>query len=103
MRPNPKPAPTTERCKIKPVYPAFRSVSTPRRTKDLLVVGPVNPEGLLGMAEGAASISGWSPESLSARLRSELTPRAWNRLAGLAAGRGTSVEQLLRSTLSEVA
>jgi len=45
----------------------------------------------------------WNAEGLSARLRSELTPRAWNRLVGLAASRGTSVEQLLRSTLAEVA
>jgi hypothetical protein len=103
MRLEPNPARTIPRCKIKPVYPAFRSVSTPRRTKDLPVVGPVDPEGALGMAEGCASASGWSAESLSARLRRELTPRAWNRLVRGAACRGISVEQLLRSMLSEVA
>ncbi len=103
MRLDPEPARTIPRCKIKPVYPAFRSVSTPRRTKDLPVVGPVDPEGALGMAEGCASASGWSAESLSARLRRELTPRAWNRLVRGAACRGISVEQLLRSMLSEVA
>jgi hypothetical protein len=42
MRLAPKPARTTERCKIKPVYPAVRSVSTPRRTKDLPARGPVD-------------------------------------------------------------
>src|SRR5258708_846764 len=103
MRLEPNPARTTRCCKIKPVYPAFRSVSTPRRTKDLPVVGPVDPEGALGLAEGCASAPEWSAESVSERLRSELTPRAWNRLVRLAACRGTSVEQLLRSTLSEVA
>jgi hypothetical protein len=90
-------------CKIKRVYPAFRSVSTPRGTKDLPVVGPVNPETAPGMADGCASASEWSAENLSERLRSELTPRAWNRLVRAAAGRGTTVEQLLRSLLSEVA
>ena len=99
----PKPAPTTERCKIKPVYPAFRSVSTPRCTKDLPVVGPVNPEGALSIANGSISPSGWNAEKLSERLQRELTPRAWDRLARCAACRGTSVEQLLRSMLSEVA
>ena len=103
MRLGPKPTPTTERCKIKPVYPAFRSVSTPRGTKDLPVRGPVDPEPALGMAEGCDSASDWSPENLSERLRSELPPRTWNRLVRGAACRGTSVEQLLRSTLSEVA
>ena len=103
MRLEPNPARTNRRCKIKPVYPAFRSVSTPRRTKDLPVVGPVDPEGALGMAEGCASTSGWSAESLSARLRRELTSRTWNRLVRLAACRGTRVEQLVRATLSEVA
>jgi len=103
MRLEPKPAPTTARCKIKRVYPAFRSVSTPQCTKDLLVVGPVNPKGTLDTAEGGSSLSEWSVESLSARLRNELTPRAWYRLVRLAACRGTSVEQLLRSTRSEVA
>jgi len=103
MRLDPKPAPTTERCKIKPVYPAFRSVSTPRRTKDLPVRGPVNPETALGTTEGSTSASKWSPENPSERLRSELTPRAWNPLVRGAACPGTNAEQLLWSTLSEVA
>ena len=103
MRPEPNPAQTIRRCKIKRVYPAFRSVSTPRRAKDLPVGGPVNPETAVGTAEGCAPASEWSAENLSERLRSELTPRAWNRLVRLAACRGTSVEQLLRSGLSEVA
>jgi hypothetical protein len=32
-----------EYCKLKRVNSAFRSVSTPRRTKDLLEITPVNP------------------------------------------------------------
>src|SRR5438034_1254713 len=80
MHPDPETAPKTRDCKIKPVYPAFRYVSTPRRTKDLPVVGPVDPEGALGMAEGSASATEWSAERVSERLRMELTPRAWSRL-----------------------
>ena len=99
MRLEPNPARMIRRCKIKPVYPAFRSVSTPRGTKDLHVGGPVNPETVVGTAEAAE----WSAENLSERLRTELTPRAWSRLVRAAVGHGTSVEQLLRSTLSEVA
>jgi hypothetical protein len=103
MRLDPKPAPTTERCKIKPVYSAFRSMSTPRRTKDLHARGPVDRKTALGTTEGSTSASKWSAENLSERLRSELTPRAWSRLVRGAASRGSSVEQLLRSMLSEVA
>jgi hypothetical protein len=103
MHPAPKPTPTTERCKIKAVNPPFRSVSTPRCTKDLPVVGPVNPARALGSAEQPASASEWSAERLSERLRIELAPGAWKRLVHAAEGRGTSVEQLLRSALSEVA
>lgn len=99
----PKPARTTERCKIKPVDPAFRSVSTPRRTKDLPVRGPVYPEPSLGTTGGSKTASKRSAEHLSGRLRSELTPRAWRRLVRGAAGREGSVEQLLRSMLSAVA
>ena len=103
MRLEPNPARTIRRCKIKRVYPAFRSVSTPRGTKDLLGCGPVNPKDALGTPTGSAPASEWSAENLSERLRTELTPRAWSRLVRAAVGHGTSVEQLLRSTLSEVA
>ena len=103
MRLDPETAPKAGDCKIKPVYPAFRSVSTPRRTKDLPVVGPVDPEGALGMAEGSASTAEWSAESVSERLRGELTPKAWNGLVRGTACRAISVEQLLWSALSEVA
>src|SRR5712691_4302772 len=99
MRLEPNPARTIRRCKIKPVYPAFRSVSTPRRGKDLPVGGLVNPETARCTAEGCASASEWRAENLTERLRSELSPSAWNRLVRAAAGRGTSVPQLLRSSL----
>ena len=56
MHREPNPSQTTFFCKIKRVYPAFRSVSTPRRTKDLHVVGPVNPKGALGMTEGVEQL-----------------------------------------------
>jgi len=102
MTSTPKPARTTWRCKIKPVYPAFRSVSTPQWQKDLRVVGPLNPETVLGMAESCAPACEWRAEDLAERLRSELSPRAWNRLIRASEDRGASVEQLLRSGLSEV-
>jgi hypothetical protein len=99
----PKPAPTKRRCKIKAVNPPFRSVSTPRSTKDLPVVGPVNPATAREPAKQPGLASEWSPERLCERLRIELAPGAWKRLVHAAEGRGTSVEQLLRSALSEVA
>jgi hypothetical protein len=103
MAHGPKQPQTISDCKIKPVYPAFRSVSTPRRTKDLPVHGPVDPETALGTTEGSTSASKWSPENPSQRLRSELTPSARNRLLRGDVCPGTSAEQLLWSTLSEVA
>jgi hypothetical protein len=99
----PKPARTTERCKIKRVNPAVRSVSTPHWTKDLPSVSPVNPATALGTASEPASASEWGAASLTERLRIELTPRAWKRLVSATASHQTSVEQLLRSCLSEVA
>src|SRR5437867_2141215 len=93
---------TIRDCKIKPVYPAFRSVSTPQWQKDLRVVGLLNPERALGTAESCAPASGWRAEDLAERLRSELSPRAWNRLVRASEDRGRSVEQLFRSGLSEV-
>jgi hypothetical protein len=103
MRLAPKPARTTERCKIKPVDPAFRSVSTPRQTKDLPEPGPVDPEPLLGTTEGSPTAPAWSAESLGERLRCEPILRTWNRLAVGAAGRDGSAEQLLPRMLSNVA
>ena len=102
MRLEPKPAQPIRRCKIKPVYPAFRSVSTPRWRKDLRVVGLLNPETALGTAESCAPASERRAEDLAERLRSELSPRAWNRLVRASEDRGTSVEQLFRAGLSEV-
>ncbi len=102
MTVGPKPAQQIPDCKIKPVYPAFRSVSTPQCQKDLPVVGLVNPETALGTAEGCAPASQWRAEDLAERLRSELSPRAWNRLVRASEDRGASVEQLFRSSLSEV-
>ena len=90
-------------CKIKRVNPAFRSVSTPRWTKDLPVVGPVNPTRALGTASEPVSSPEWSAERLIERLHSEPGPRAWKRLVQAAERRGATVDQLLRWGLSEVA
>ena len=89
-------------CKIKPVYPAFRSVSTPQWRKDLRVVGLLNPETAFGTTESYAPASEWRAEELAKRLRTELSPRAWSRLVRASEDRGASIEQLLRSGLSEV-
>jgi len=103
MHPTPKPARTVPRCKIKAVNPPFRSVSTPRSTKDLPKPGPVNPSSPLGRTSGSSAASEWDAELLCARLRMELAPGAWNRLVGAAQRRGATLEQLLDSGLSEVA
>jgi hypothetical protein len=102
MRLAPKPARTTERCKIKPVDPAFRSVSTPRQTKDLPERGPVDPEPLLGTTKRSPTAPAWSAESLGERLRCEPIPRTWNCFALSATGPDGSVEGLPRM-LSDVA
>ena len=102
MAHGPKQPETLLDCKIKPVYPAFRSVSTPRWRKDLRVVGLLNPETALGTAERCAPASEWRAEDRAERLRSELSPRAWNRLVRASEDRSASVEQLFRSRLSEV-
>ncbi len=99
----PDPAPTFPRCKIKRVNPAFRSVSTPRRTRDLPKAGPVNPTAARGRLSRPLSASEWSAERLCERLRIELDPRAWMLLVRAAARRGATLEQLLDSALSEVA
>ena len=103
MRLDPKPARTTERCKIKAVNPPFRSVSTPRRTKDLPVVAPVNPAAAPRLPQRPSSASEWSAERLTERLRIELGPGAWRRLEGAAGRVRGSVEQLLQRGLLEVA
>ena len=99
MAHGPKSAQQIPDCKLKRVNPAFRSVSTPRARKDLPVVGPVNPEP----AARPASVTDWSAESLSERLRIELSPGAWSRLVWAVSRRGASVEHLLHSALSEIA
>jgi hypothetical protein len=99
----PKPAPRPRRCKIKAVNPPFRSVSTPRSTKDLPKLGPVNPRGALGKPSEAAPASDWNAERLCERLRFELEPGAWERLVRAAERRGATLEQLLETTLSGVA
>jgi hypothetical protein len=103
MHPTPKPARTLPRCKIKAVNPPFRSVSTPRSTKDLPKPGPVNPSGPLGSTSGSSAASEWEAGRLCARLRLELAPAAWNRLVRAAQRRGATLEQLLDAGLSEVA
>ena len=99
MAHGPKQPQTISDCKLKAVNPPFRSVSTLRGRKDLRVVGRVNPEP----ANRSPSVTDWSTERLSERLRIELSPRVWTRLVRAASRHGASVEQLLRSALSEVA
>jgi hypothetical protein len=63
MRLNRKTAPGFRNCKIKPVDPAFRSVSTPRQPKDLHVVGPVYREASIGRADGGLSARNGAPKA----------------------------------------
>jgi hypothetical protein len=86
MRLDPNPARTKETCKIKRVNPAFRSVSTPRRMKDLPQLGPVNPTTRQRPTDPPNSTFDWSPERLGERLRIELAPEAWKRLVRAAQG-----------------
>jgi hypothetical protein len=90
-----KPARTTRRCKIKRVNPAFRSVSTPRRAKDLRMRDRVNGEVARRLATG----SEWSPRSLCRRLQRELPTSLWRRLNRAVAERGTTVEAFLQASL----
>jgi hypothetical protein len=99
----PEPAPILPRCKIKRVNPAFRSVSTPRSTKDLLAARPVNPSPRLAPPHRSDASSEWSAERLCERLRIELAPAAWTRLIQAARRHGTTLERLLHSALSDVA
>lgn len=103
MHSTPKPARTLPRCKIKAVNPPFRSVSTPRSTKDLPGPGSVNPGSPLGTASGSSTAREWDAGRLCARLQIELAPGAWKRLVRAAQRRGSTLEQLLDSGLSEVA
>jgi hypothetical protein len=103
MRLDRNPARPRRLCKIKRVNPAFRSVSTPRGTKDLRAAGPVNPTTSLGWPREPPLASEWSPERLCERLRNKLAPGAWERLIRAAGCSGLTLEQFLRAGLSEVA
>jgi hypothetical protein len=94
-----KPSQTIPDCKLKAVNPPVRSVSTPRARKDLRVVGRVNTEPVTR----CASVTDWSAERLSEKHRIELSRRAWTRLVRAVSRHGASLQQLLRSTLSELA
>jgi len=102
MRLAPKSVRTIRRCKIKAVNPPFRSVSTPRRTKDLPGPDSVNRVSSVGSLSRPAAVSEWDAELLCERLRTELDPAAWKRLVRAAKRRGATLEQLFDSGLSEV-
>jgi len=72
MTVGPKPAHQIHDCKIKRVNPAVRSVSTPRWSKDLPVVGPVNPERPTGASYRRSGTFKWIAERLTERLQSPL-------------------------------
>jgi hypothetical protein len=101
MHHEPNPARPTQRCKIKRVYRAFRSVSTPRRAKDLHVVGPVDPEKPLGSTERQDPPSERSAKAFTERRRIELASRGWTRLVRPAAACGNGVTQLLSARSAE--
>jgi len=95
-------APGSRNCKIKPVDPAFRSVSTPRCTKDLHVAGPVYRETSIGGADGGLSAARRSTESPGIQLQGAPNRRAWNRPIDALACCRTSAPPRLQSLLPEV-
>ena len=103
MRLDRPPAAQLRNCKIKRVNPAFRSVSTPRRTKDLPMAGPVNPTTSLVWPCEPSSASEWSLDKLCKRPRIELAPATGTPPIRAAERRGATLESILRSALSEVA
>ena len=102
MHLEPNPSQTTPFCKIKAVNPPFRSVSTPRGTKDLPVVAGVNPATVRGRPAAAASSWEWSANRPRERPRRELSLGAGQHLLRAVDSAGLTLE-LLRSGLSEVA
>ena len=103
MRLTPNPARTSPLCKIKRVNPAFRPVSTPRSTKDLPVVGSVNPTATSGRPSEPRLGSESRAQRLCERVKVRLAPAPSMRLVRAADRRGVALEQLFDSTLSEVA
>ena len=103
MRLDRTPAPRLRNCKIKRVNPAFRSVSTPRPTKDLPMAGPVNPTTSLGWVREPSSASEGSPDMLCKRSRIDIASATETRLIRAARRRGGTLERILRSALSELA
>jgi hypothetical protein len=103
MHLQPNPSQTTPFCKIKAVNPPFRSVSTPRGTKDLPAVAAVNPPTGRGRPVAAASCWESSANRPRERLRKELSPGAGQHLLRAVDSAGMSLERLLRTGLSEVA
>jgi hypothetical protein len=102
MRPNLNLVPGFPNCKIKRVNPAFRSVSTPRCTKDLPVVDAVNPTSTLGWPNEPPLGSEWRPERLGKELRNACSRGALERLIRAAWCAGWTVEPRLRARLLEV-
>jgi hypothetical protein len=103
MRPNRNPAPGLPFCKIKPVDPAFRSVSTPRQPKDLLVLGPVYRESATGSVRARVSVGNWGSNAARIRPESGALRRVGKHLVPCAARQQTRLEKALRSILPEVA
>jgi len=103
MRLNRKTAPGFRNCKIKPVDPAFRSVSTPRQPKDLLVLGPVYRESAAGSMRGSTSAANWEAKTAGVCPENTTLPRVEKAFVPCAARPGTRLEGTLRSVLREVA
>jgi hypothetical protein len=103
MRPNRNLTPGFRNCKIKPVDPAFRSVSTPRQPKDLLVVGPVYRESAPRSVRARVLVGNWGSNCATIRPESAALGRVGRHLVRCADRRGTRLEVTLRWTLPEVA
>ena len=95
----PKPARTTERCKLKRVYPRLPLHVHSAGQKGLAGTG--NPTPTEAAAQPTPRVTEWSPDQIRIRLENELSSDAWKRLESAARRLGSSVEDFLSGALAE--
>ena len=98
----PKPARTTERCKLKRVYPRLPLRVHSAVLKGLAGSSAGNPGGAEPPALGTIRGYEWSPDRLRIRLESELSSEAWRSLESAARRHGRSLDDFLLGALEEV-
>ena len=101
MRLEPKQAPTTERCKLKRVYPRLPLHVHSAGQKGLAGTASGNPTPTEAAAQPTPRVTEWSPDQIRIRLENELSSDAWKRLESAARRLGSSVEDFLSGALAE--